>query len=122
MIIKVSINIKQNETPYKKAEKTEKLPFIEQKLTPVRQNSGIISLPKKFINSTAIKNGINPSNIINYNNNNSNNINNINKSNNNNPKSGNKYTTLSANSTSGTTISMNFLHKRSGSTNTFNNY
>ena len=102
------INMKQSGTPYKKSEKNEKLPFIEQKLIPARQSSGNISLPKKFINSPAIKNGINSANIMN-----------INK---NNPKSGNKYTTLSANSTSGTTISMNFLHKRSGSTNTFNNY
>ena len=102
------INMKQSGTPFKKAEKNEKLPFIEQKLIPARQSSGNISLPKKFINSSAIKNGINPSNIMSYNKNN--------------PKSGNKYTTLSANSTSGSTISMNFLHKRSGSTNTFNNY
>lgn len=96
------MSLKQSGTPFKR---NEKLPFIEHKLIPVRQSSSNVSLPKKFNNSPGIKSGLN-----------------VNNYNGNMPKSGTKYSTLSANSTSGSTMSMNFLHKRSGSTNTFNNY
>jgi hypothetical protein len=96
------MSLKQGGTPFKR---NEKLPFIEHKLIPARQSSSNVSIPKKFNNSPGIKSGLN-----------------VNNYNGNVPKSGTKYSTLSANSTSGSTISMNFLHKRSGSTNTFNNY
>ena len=95
-------NMKQTGTPFKR---TEKLPFIEHKLIPTRQLSSNVNLSKKFDNSPGLKSGIN-----------------VNNFNGNVQKSGTKYSTLSANSTNGSTISMNFLHKRSGSTNTFNNY
>ena len=99
------LNFKQSSaTPYKNNDKVvEKLPFIEQKLMNSKQYSTNLSAPKKILNSPLISKGIGYI------------IQNI-------PKSGSKYTTLSANSTGNSTNSMNFLHKRSGSTNTFNNY
>jgi len=106
-------NLKQSSiTPYKNIEKigSDRLPFIEQKLLNSRQFSSNIGLPKKVINSPIInKSGIiNPSGNVS--------VNHVNQI------KGNKYTTLSANSTGSSTLSLNFLHRRSGSTNTFNNY
>jgi hypothetical protein len=99
----VVLNMKQSSaTPYKNPNTNEKLPFIEQKVLNSRQFSSNISLHKKILQSPSIKNGV-----LNLNNQ---------------PKSGTKYTTLGANSTGNSTLSINFLHKRSGSTNTNNNY
>ncbi len=106
-------NMKQtSNTPFVNKHKnmSEKLPFIlEQKFSIPRQSSTNISFPKKIVKSPN-KNLIGNSNVS-YG---------IGASNQH--KSGNKYTTLSSNSTGSTTLSMNFLHRRSGSTATFNNH
>lgn len=102
------LNLKQPlNTPYRAGEKgNEKLPLIEKNklLASSKQFSSNISIPKKFLNSPSLKSGLSSNNIQN------------------NQKNGTKYTTLSANSTGSSTISMNFLHRRTGSTNNFNNY
>ncbi len=91
-------------TPFSNAEKgrSEKLPFIgeQTKVMNQRQFSSNIGVNKKIFHSPFLKNNaVTPIQ----------------------QKAGAKYTTLSAKSTGSSTLSMNFLHKRSGSTNTFNN-
>jgi len=72
----------------------DKLPFIEQKSIVSKHISSHSLVTKKMINSPSVNNPIKPTN---------------------------KYSSLSSSST-GNSTSMNFLHRRSGSTNTPNNY
>ena len=116
------LNLKQSSAkPYLNAqisEKTgsERLPFIEQKLANFRQFSSNLANAKKISYSPSLKNSAKNA-AVNVNSN-------VNNGNTQQKSGGAKYSTLSAsaNSTGSSTVSMNFLHKRSGSTNTFNNY
>ncbi len=74
----------------------DKLPFIDQKSLVSKHVSSYSLVTKKLINSPSI---------------------------NHQPvKAGNKYSSLASSSTGNSTLSMNFLHRRSGSTNTSNKY
>lgn len=125
----VNLNLKQSSaTPYRNAMNalksgSERLPFIEQKLANFRQFSSNLANAKKISHSPSIKNSA-KSAVVNDTTNKNPISNNNNNENNRQQKSVGKYSTLSAsaNSTGSSTVSMNFLHKRSGSTNTFNNY
>jgi len=72
-----------------------KLPFIDQKSIVSKHISSHSLVTKKMINSPNVNQPIKPVN---------------------------KYSSLSSNSTGNSTLSMNFLHRRSGSTNTPHNY
>ena len=104
---KTIINLKQTSAAQFKINDRilEKLPFIDQKSPNPKMFNSNIGLPKQILNSPLIKNGV-----FNINNQN------LRKS------ANNKYSTISSNSTGSSTISMNFLHRRSGSTNSFKNY
>jgi len=85
-------------TPYKyNIEKVmnNNLPFIDKKSTISKHTSSLSLVTKKLVNSPSVHNPIKP---------------------------GKKYSSISSNSTGNSTLSMNFLHRRSGSTNTPNNY
>lgn len=90
-----SISGKQlSATPYRfNNEKiADKLPFIDQKSIVSKHVSSYSVVTKKLVNSPSINYPMKNMN--------------------------NKYTSLSSSSTGNSTLSMNFLHKRSGSTNT----
>jgi len=73
----------------------DKLPSIEQKSIFSKHISSHSLVTKKLMNSPSVNHPIKPTN---------------------------KYSSLSSSSTGNSTLSMNFLHRRSGSSNTPNNY